>query len=897
MGFDLENFGLGLLAGWVSAYGVYRARRQIAGALQTTRSQATSAQNYATRSADSRYLHDLVDYCETQHLAGDVVRLTDILVEPRFLPAPELAAPPDDEVIQSVYHVIPQIHDHPYLHAVYNPETLSIADLATGDRGIALLGLPGSGRTTALLSIALHSLGQMRIRESEDKLQRNLDEEEAALTEKERAARIQERNRIEERARERLKEEHGITVGTDRRTGPFSFNQLMPVYVHLANVTINTDEFGSQIDPAEPLVRAVQSQVGRITAGTLPRHLYRRLNTGDALLLIDGLDDLPPQEQSEKRIWLRQLMVEYGQNFFIVAGPAHGYGALTDLGLAPVFLRPWDDRDITALIDNWAGAWPRIAGKGRRRPAPAPTDTLLERARANNRAMPPTDLIFKTWATFADDAQAAGHEGWLRAYISRHLPKDQSIGIVLPRLAQYAALQLDEGFITVSWLEKMVGATAGDEAALNALLDRLRGDESADSTEAEPAASGKKSAQSKNEDTSVHGKLLNALQRTGLFVVYRGDRYQFRHSSVAAYLASLTLKDQATLAAKADNPAWRQALAYAGLHTDVAAAVHARMSAPPDLLYSNLLEPARWLAYAGAKATWGGMLLKQLGNMVVSPNQYPLLRERAAAALITTRDKKTLFVFRQAARSANAHVRMLGCLGMGAVGDPEAINDLIPLLDDQQTEVQMAAAMALGAIGTDEALEAMVFALTEGGERLRQAVAEALAAIPEEGHPILFDGITHEDMMVRRAAAFGLRRLRTRWSLSALYRAFLEDQQWYVRSAAQQAFQEIQAGAQRGPRAYQPPHRLSWLSQWAAARGEGIPTGEAAADTLINALREGEPEIRVLSARVLGQTGKIASTRALYNALRDRQEDVRVAAYQSLADLEMQLGQPMPAPS
>jgi hypothetical protein len=41
----------------------------------------------------------------------------------------------------------------------------------------------------------------------------------------------------------------------------------------------------------------------------------------------------------------------------------------------------------------------------------------------------------------------------------------------------------------------------------------------------------------------------------------------------------------------------------------------------------------------------------------------------------------------------------------------------------------------------------------------------------------------------------------------------------------------------------------------------------------------------------------VTSAKLLYNALRDRQEEVRAAAHRSLADLEMQLGQPFPAPA
>lgn len=887
MGFDVENFGIGLVAGWVSAYAVYRFRRQIQGAVSSTRRGAAGVQNYATRSADNRYVNDLIELAETAHLAGKFVHLSEIMVEPRFLPAPELAAPPDDEVIHDVFHVVPQVPDHPYLHAVYNLETLSIDDLATGDRALALLGLPGSGRTTALLSIALHSLGRARFHSYEDKVQKSLDAEEAALSDKERAARVKQRQEIERMARERLSEQHGITFGEDvDRSGVLRFNQLVPIYVHLANVNISAGEFGSQIDPAEPLVRAVQSQVGPITARALPLNLYRWLTQGKGLLLIDGLDDLPLEEQSQKIIWLRSLIDTYRDNFFIVAATPYGYGPLLHMGLTPVHLRPWHDMDIDQALSRWTNTWPIIGGT-RRKPAGRPDEAQVTRASTNNRALSPVDLSLKIWATFAGDTEMTGQEGWLRSYLARYLPAKQPLDAILPQLAQIAALQIDEGFITLERIEQLIK----EDAFGSALIEETE--------EETPPKKRSQKDKSAKEEASAQGKFLTMLRRSGLLVAYRGSRFQFRHPFIAAYLASLTLKNAPAdlIADQASNPAWSQAIAYAALHTSIEPAVRTRLSAAPDVLQNQVLEVSRWLAYAPASASWRGPLLKHLGNMLIAPNQFPLIRERAAAALIGTRDKSVLLVFRQAARNANTDVRRLACLGMGALGSSDSIKDLVALLEDQVNEVQLAAVMGLGAIMTDESLEAVVIALTEAPEAVRQAAAETLAAIPDEGHPILYDAIGHDDMLVRRAATFGLRRTGTRWAISALYRTFLEDAQWYVRSAAQQAFSDLQAEEARGPQAYPRPDSIAWLGDWAGARGENVPAGDGAVQVILNALHEGEPEVRELSARVLGQLGEVTSARLLYNALRDRQEEVRAAAHRSLADLEMQLGQPFPAPA
>jgi HEAT repeat protein len=205
--------------------------------------------------------------------------------------------------------------------------------------------------------------------------------------------------------------------------------------------------------------------------------------------------------------------------------------------------------------------------------------------------------------------------------------------------------------------------------------------------------------------------------------------------------------------------------------------------------------------------------------------------------------------------------------------------------------------MALGALGTDDALQPMVVALTSGSEPLRQTMAEAFAAMPEEGYPTLFEAVSEDDFMLRRAAIFGLRRLRTTWALVAIYRAFLEDEQWYVRSAAQQAFQELTYGRTVSPTiAYPKIEEISWLQEWATKRGEAVRSGEAAEKILLQALQEGDTTVRALAAASLGQLGKADTIRALYAALRDGREEVRTMAHGALADIQTQIGQPLPSP-
>lgn len=910
MAFDLENFGAGLAAGWLSAYILYRSRKRIQSAGDTVRQGAKKAQRSATRSIDSRFVSDLTELCEREHLASAYIPLTDVLVEPRFIPAAEFASGGEEDM-GNVMRVIPQIHDHPYLHALYNMDTLTINELAAGEHAIAILGMPGSGRTTALMAIALQSLNAVQFKPPFDRIQERLDKEEAELSEKQRAVRIKERVLMEQRARERLATEKGMAWNLEVDDGLKNalplFNQLMPVYVHMGNLRLHDQagEFGGDVDPAEPIIRAVQYSVGRVTASTIPRSLYSRMGRGQVLLLIDGYDDLPENERPLALAWLQALMTQYKDNFFIVTGPVNGFGALTGLGFVPVYMRPWTDLDTHWSAHQWANVWTKV-GKRQgaiRGKAAKPDADSINRARANARALNPFESTVKTWANYAGDVEKPGFEGWINALLRRQVDTDLPLSTLLPALGRIASLQLDEGVITIQRLQALAitGEAFGIKESQTAEVASVPPD---DSTDAPPDLAPAKPEKAKEDDietASVQGRLVGLLRRSGLLVRYRGDRYQFRHSLLAAYLAGLTLKDapRDVLKAKAAAPAWANAFAYAAAHTNLDVIVRDRLTAPPELLHNQIFDMARWAAFAPPDVNWRGALLKVLTDLMSAPAQYPLIRARAAAALLDTRDMKNIsYIFRRAVRNISPEIRRLSALGMGAAGDVDAVKDLIPLLQDTNQEVRVTAAAALGAIPTEEALEAIVIAFTENSEPVRQAISEQLALLPDEGHAVLFDAISEQDMAMRRAAIFGLRRTRTVWGLISIYRAFLEDEQWYVRSAAQNAFEEIQFGRMFVPTKRNPPiDQIPWLKEWATDRGDSLPPGEGAKDMLLRALQDGDQPTRILAAKNVGQLGYALMLKPLYTALRDRQESVRTAAHQSLGDFQLQLGKPLPAPN
>jgi HEAT repeat protein len=568
------------------------------------------------------------------------------------------------------------------------------------------------------------------------------------------------------------------------------------------------------------------------------------------LVMIDGYDDLSEGERAEKLVWLQAFMANYAGNFIIVTGPVHGYDPLVNLGLTPIYMRAWSDQSNEEAAGRWAANWPTI-GKDGRRAAALPEEKLSRRVATALRGRRPLDIAMKAWAAFSNDEKEPGRRGWYDSYVRRMA--DSSLRQPLEKLA-------------VAYLEG--GLAPISRQALNGMF-----------TTAE-----------NKPDEGLVGKLVGS----PLTHVLPDGAIAFRHLHIAAFLAGETLTEQRAVE-MANQPAWNLAYPFAGGKISLLEAAKTRLNAPSDMLHAHIFDVATWLIDVPSSATWKVEVFKRLLVALTGPSQYPLIRERAMAAIVASHDKGTLFVFRAALDSPLPLVRRLACIGLGALGETDAIKDLASKLGDPDQSVQVVAGLALAAIGSDTALERMVEGLLNGDQGLQRAVAEAMAAIPGVGHATLRDAINDNSLYLRRAAVFGLSRIRSAWSLALLYRALLEDSEFMVRSAAEDAFKQVDGLEREGVRKHPEADALEWLTQWAAARGEGVPVGLGARQVLLQVVENGQPAERIAAALTLAQLGHMPALKALYKTLGDRDEAVRASAHQALGVLQSRTGRLLPA--
>ncbi|MEL6151496.1 MAG: HEAT repeat domain-containing protein, partial [Chloroflexota bacterium] len=807
----------------------------------------------------------------------------------------------------------------------YNIPSFRIEDLTAGNRRLAILGAPGSGKTTALMAIALWALREITFPEKDDPVKTRIEEEIQELTDKERKDRERKRQEMLESARAALESaiERGEVDDSQLVTSAAEafeadelegveqippFEALTPLYIHMANLNVSAGAFGPEVDPAEPLIRALQRSVSTLTARTMPRMIYKRLDDNQTLILMDGYAELPPAERARVLAWLKAFMAEYGKNFIIMTGPEQGYGALTELDITPLFIKPWNQNEREEYVDKWAEHWPEMTAT-RREPGEEISGSLKKRALNDSYGLTPAELTLKLWAAFSSEEATYHIADWINFYLRSQLPGTQNYDEILPLMSITGALQTDLGFMTRTGIEVLVQQqeTTGRSAVSGTALAQL--DTDGDGVADEDEAAGEEDDEdfdAEDEAALQRSRLVQTLVFAGMLQRFRGGRYRYRHSILSDYLASLTLtdlpeNDAASLYEIAQKPAWQRPLMFAVQHTSMDNVVRMKLMENPDILRSNVIQLARWLAYTAENTApaWRGEILRRLGNAFVHPNQFVTNRERIAGALVSTRDPEgALSVFSVGLKDENPDVRRLSALGAGAMGvhARRLLDDVADLLGAPEQDVQLAAAHALAAMRSDMALTTMTQALLEGEERLQQAVAEEFAIMPEKGYPVLFEAATeHEEMFVRRAALFGLRRVEKDWARELIHARFLYEEEFFVRLVAQEGFLLQEAGL-IGPGAPKKAAEIEWIQTWAEDRAITLSSGQRSNLTLEKTLTDADILYRALGAMALGQIGVIPAVKSLYTRLADPDPIVRESAHKALVDLQNKIGEPLPDP-
>jgi HEAT repeat protein len=363
---------------------------------------------------------------------------------------------------------------------------------------------------------------------------------------------------------------------------------------------------------------------------------------------------------------------------------------------------------------------------------------------------------------------------------------------------------------------------------------------------------------------------------------------RFIHPVFAGYLAGRALVNYNVEVDILNQPDWSGkylAMRYFAAHGDASRLVQALLGFTRLPMHRPLFAAARWLRDAPRNAPWRGKLFGALAAILQTEGIPLNLRGQAMAAFVISSDPSAMTLFRQFATTTAFELVQLSVLGAGAMGDAKAVQVLEHAVSAPSQAVRDAACMALVAIGTNEALEKVAHTLLSGDENIRRAAAEALANDPGEGYAMLRDGVTINDILLRRAVAYGLGRVNESWAIELLKKIQIEDDQWVVRNAATEVLESKTSAGSRAPRKLKAPSESPWLIEFAGKQGMGISPGVPATDVLLLALKSEVSETRLAALPYLKYTPSEGVITQIYDAMYKDEPELREAAYNVLWEL------------
>jgi HEAT repeat protein len=760
------------------------------------------------------------------HLAAPLFALDEIQQEPRLLaPLPTVEPGGPIATDDAVTQTVPYLPAWPDLAAIYNAPTLTISQALSRGSNIVIIGQPGIGKTVALAHIA------------------------------------------------------SLTANRNEQLG--DLQDYVPFLLHVADLKLPIRDAKDVLDP---MVDNATELAPVFDIPRLPGFIQKSFRLSRALVLLDGYDELTADGQNAVVEYITLLTQTYPRVRMITTGAPEYIGGLLNLGFAPLALAAWHPSKKDKFIRLWGELWTRyVAVEVGAQTGPEQVDPILLNTwlSTDNLNLNPLELTLKVWGAYAGDSLGSNVLDAIATHIRRIAPVGTPLA-ALETLAMQIVLTAQPVFDPRKAREWMQSFEALENKTENA-RENSPFEEKTDEGKTQKVKRGQKAA------PTPSAGLLGKMAASGLLIMHPGNRMRFSHPIFEGYLAGCALSSYDAESALLNQPDWSGkylAIHYLASHGDITKIVQNMLEWTRLPMHRPLLAASRWLRDAPRNAAWRGKLLSTLANLLQTEGLPLALRGQALAAFTTSNDPSASALFRQLMTSLSFELVQLAALGSGATRDPKAIQLLKSTMHAPDQSTRRAACLALVAVGTTEALETVADVLLTADEDLRRAAAEALANDSNEGHAMLKEGATLQDVLVRRSIVYGLARIQEPWAQETLQKLQLEDDQWAVRNAATEVIDASgKEGNPRIPHPLKTPSESPWLIEFAGKQGMGISPGEPATDILLLALKGDEPEARLSALPYLKNTPTDGVITQLYNAMYRDDPELREATYQTLWEL------------
>lgn len=828
---DPISFFVGFVAASIFWWLMKQARPMWNEMIAGMKEQREVAQARKTNSVEENHRRITLRQAQGMHLAAPLFALDEILQEPLLVAPPQViepGTPPKFEDIVS--QTLPYMPGWPEIAAVYHAQTITLPQALSGNTNIVIIGQPGVGKTVALAHIA--------------------------------------------------------SLAANRSEKLEALKDAVPFLYHVADLKL---PIADPKDVLNPLIDAAAEHAPLLDQPRLPAFIQNVFKNGNALLLIDGFDEIAPESQQVFTEYFKMLIQNYPKTRIVTSGAPEYLDGLISLGFSPLTLMTWSARDNEKFINQWGELWSRtVALEAWTQDGPEQVDPFLLNVwlGADNANLSPFELTLKAWGAYAGDSLGPHVLQSIATHIRRIAPANTPLA-ALETLAMQVVTNVQPVFdprVARAWVKSFEVIEEKVEGETTEATDvTVEGTPEPEDTSAKQQK-GKKVEKVATPSSGLLGKMVSS----GLLVAYPNNKMRFVHPVFAGYLAGRALINYNVEEDILNQPDWSGkylALRYFAAHGDASKLVQALLGFSRLPMHRPLFAAARWLRDAPRNAPWRGKLFGALAAILQTEGIPLNLRGQAMAAFVVSNDPSAMALFRQFSTTLAFELVHLAALGSGAMRDPKAVQPLEHAVSAPSQSVRHAACMALVSIGTNDALETVAHTLLNGDENIRRAAAEALANDPGEGHAMLREGITINDILLRRAVAYGLGRVNEPWAVEALQKIQIEDDQWVVRNAATEVLDSKTSEGSRAPRKLKAPSASPWLIEFAGKQGMGISPGVPATDILLLALKSDDPDTRLAALPYLKFTPNEGVITQLYSAMYKDDPELREAAYNILWEL------------
>lgn len=769
--FDFRSFLIGLVVGLIAASQWFKHRDKLKQVKKAVLEKSTVAAEKDTTGVDQLLRTEIFYQTQRQHLAHTLFPLNEIYVNQELLAYPFGDADDigDPPIIDQM---IPYLADTPVLSGAFDLRGVNPICLLQTATNMLVVGDLGIGKTTLFSHLTQRII--------------------------------------------------------QNKTGISKFNGYLPWLIHVSELKMERVP-PKQIEQSffDHLPRSFPKFVRKKILKVLANYLH----SNRLILLVDGLDELPP-ELFDQTVEYIHLFSQKFPKIKILANASPNYlGRLPAYGFLPMTMKGWDHRKKNGLMQKWAAAWHKLRQEDNELDQRNLSTLLSIWTEKDHRTLTPFEWTLRIWSLFSGDSLGTSPISDIEAYYRRIT--DERVSHTAVEALAYTFFRQKKVALPQSGLEmellknqfRLSSSTSPDH-----VLEKLD----------EGAARRRKGSGS----TSV----LSTLAEIGLLELNNDGLYRFIHPVFLAYFGGYQLaKQEPDIALIQKWSPLASAFGYAASFQNTAPwieqIVQTDMKSTSDR--ADFLMASRWLKHTPRTHAWRTNLIKRILAELQKESTPITHKFRYLAALIEIEDPTINQIFIKLLSAKSAQLRQLSALGLGALRELSASQAFIEHLNDPSDMAAYAAMISLGYSQQAETPQLLYEYLTQAAdEGFRRAAAETLARIKPTGQELLKNLVKSEDLITRRAVVFGLAVIHDKSTKELLEQIALNDKEWIVRTTAEHVLTVTADRSLSVPRPYTPYLKAEWLLKYAASKGEGLSPDVYPVEILLAALREPDSDLQ-----------------------------------------------------